>query len=62
MGFGSGTSLTYKEVTYSASVSPQAIAHGSGDTKLSLVHNPAAVYVSKDFLFLSQMHGFLIKL
>lgn len=54
--------LTYKEVTYSASVSPQAIAHGSGDTKLSLVYNPAAVYVSKDFLFLSQMHGFLTKL
>lgn len=53
MEFRSGTSLTYKEVTYSASVSPQAIAHGSGDTELSLVHNPAAVHVSKDFLFLS---------
>lgn len=49
MRFGSGTSLTYKEVTYSASVSPQATVHGSG-------------HVSQDFLFLSQMHGFLIKL
>lgn len=51
MGFGSRTSITYKEVTHSASVSPQAFAHGSGDTKLALVH------VSKDFLSLSQMHG-----
>lgn len=52
MGFGSRTSLTYKEVTHS----PKAIAHGSGDTKLALVH------VSKDFLSLSQMHGFLLQL
>lgn len=49
MGFGSGTSLTYKEVAYSALVSPRAIARGSGDTKLALVHDSAAVYVPKGF-------------
>lgn len=50
MGFGSRTSLTYKEVTHSASVSPQAIAHGSGDTTLALVRDSAAMRASKDFV------------
>lgn len=50
MGFGLRTFLTYKEVTHSASVSPQAIAHGSGDTTLALVRDCVAVHASKDFV------------
>lgn len=52
MDFRSGTSITYTEVQASVSVSLEAIAHRSGDTKLAVMHGPSARLISKDFCFI----------